>query len=136
MECSGILYAASVFAYLIIQRQPALQRARLAESAFQDVTLERVQLVGIDAIRDVLAEFVLRRLLAQPQPLNRVERRHHGFGFGVLLLSAGLQERFAAAASGFSGAGQGMLSRLTLRLRSNRGGVVAANTVFSLARVS
>ncbi len=35
-------------------------------------------------------------------------------GFGVLLLSAGLQERFAAAASGFSGAGQGMLSRLTL----------------------
>jgi len=35
-------------------------------------------------------------------------------GFGVLLLSAGLQERFAAAASGFSSAGQGMLSRLTL----------------------
>lgn len=35
-------------------------------------------------------------------------------GFGVLLLSAGLQERFAVAASGFSGAGQGMLSRLTL----------------------
>lgn len=35
-------------------------------------------------------------------------------GFGVLLLSTGLQERFTAAASGASSAGQGMLSRLTL----------------------
>ncbi len=35
-------------------------------------------------------------------------------GFGVLLLSTGLQERFAVAASGASSAGQGMLSRLTL----------------------
>lgn len=33
-------------------------------------------------------------------------------GFGVLLLSAGLQERFALAASGLSGAGQGMLARV------------------------
>ncbi len=33
--------------------------------------------------------------------------------FGVLLLSTGLQERFAMAASGASSAGQGMLSRLT-----------------------
>jgi cytochrome c biogenesis protein CcdA len=36
------------------------------------------------------------------------------FGFGVLLLSSGLQERFAVAASGASSAGQDMLSRLTL----------------------
>ena len=35
-------------------------------------------------------------------------------GFGVLLLSTGLQERFAVAASGASSIGQGMLSRLTL----------------------
>ncbi len=35
-------------------------------------------------------------------------------GFGVLLLSTGLQERFAVAASGASSAGQSMLSRLTL----------------------
>ncbi len=35
-------------------------------------------------------------------------------GFGVLLLSTGLQERFAVAASGASSVGQGMLSRLTL----------------------
>ena len=35
-------------------------------------------------------------------------------GFGVLLLSTGLQERFALAASGASSVGQGMLSRLTL----------------------
>jgi cytochrome c-type biogenesis protein len=35
-------------------------------------------------------------------------------GFGVLLLSTGLQERFAVAASGASSAGQGLLSRLTL----------------------
>lgn len=35
-------------------------------------------------------------------------------GFGVLLLSSTFQERFAAAASGASNAGQGMLSRLTL----------------------
>jgi cytochrome c-type biogenesis protein len=35
-------------------------------------------------------------------------------GFGVLLLSSGLQERFAVAASGASSIGQGMLSRLTL----------------------
>ena len=35
-------------------------------------------------------------------------------GFGVLLLSSGLQERFAVAASGASSAGQGMLARLTL----------------------
>ncbi len=34
--------------------------------------------------------------------------------FGVLLLSSGLQERFALAASGASSIGQGMLSRLTL----------------------
>ncbi len=34
--------------------------------------------------------------------------------FGMLLLSAQLQERFALAASGVSGAGQGLLSRLTL----------------------
>ncbi|MDP2811550.1 MAG: cytochrome c biogenesis CcdA family protein [Rhodocyclaceae bacterium] len=34
--------------------------------------------------------------------------------FGVLLLSARMQERFALAASGVSGAGQGLLSRLTL----------------------
>lgn len=34
--------------------------------------------------------------------------------FGILLLSARLQERFALAASGVSGAGQGLLSRLTL----------------------
>jgi len=34
--------------------------------------------------------------------------------FGVLLLSARLQERFALAASGVSGAGQGVLSRFTL----------------------
>lgn len=34
--------------------------------------------------------------------------------FGILLLSARLQERFALAASGFSGAGQGLLGRLTL----------------------
>ncbi|MDP1635448.1 MAG: cytochrome c biogenesis protein CcdA [Gallionellaceae bacterium] len=34
--------------------------------------------------------------------------------FGMLLLSARLQERFALAASGVSGAGQGLLSRLTL----------------------
>lgn len=33
---------------------------------------------------------------------------------GILLLSARLQERFALAASGVSGAGQGLLSRLTL----------------------
>jgi cytochrome c biogenesis protein CcdA len=36
------------------------------------------------------------------------------FGFGVLLLSSGLQERFAVAASGASSAGQGMLARMTL----------------------
>ncbi|MBI4757150.1 MAG: cytochrome c biogenesis protein CcdA [Betaproteobacteria bacterium] len=35
-------------------------------------------------------------------------------GFGILLLSARLQERFAAAASGVSGAGQAMLSGVTL----------------------
>lgn len=35
-------------------------------------------------------------------------------GFGVLLLSATLQERFAVAAAGLSGAGQGMLSRVRL----------------------
>ncbi len=35
-------------------------------------------------------------------------------GFGVLLLSNGLQERFAVVASGASSAGQGMLSHLTL----------------------
>jgi cytochrome c biogenesis protein CcdA len=35
-------------------------------------------------------------------------------GFGVLLLSSGLQERFAVAASGVSSAGQGVLARLTL----------------------
>lgn len=35
-------------------------------------------------------------------------------GFGVLLLSTGLQERFAVAASGASSVGQGMLARLTL----------------------
>ena len=35
-------------------------------------------------------------------------------GFGVLLLSSGLQERFAAVAFGVSSAGQGLLSRLTL----------------------
>ncbi len=35
-------------------------------------------------------------------------------GFGILLLSPRLQERFALAASGVSGAGQGLLSRLTL----------------------
>ena len=35
-------------------------------------------------------------------------------GFGVLLLSAGLQERFAVAASGASSVGKGLLSRLTL----------------------
>lgn len=35
-------------------------------------------------------------------------------GFGVLLLSSGLQQRFAVAASGASSAGQGMLARLTL----------------------
>jgi len=35
-------------------------------------------------------------------------------GFGVLLLSSTLQERFAVAASGASSAGQGMLARLTL----------------------
>lgn len=35
-------------------------------------------------------------------------------GFGVLLLSTTLQERFAVAASGASSAGQGMLSRVTL----------------------
>jgi len=35
-------------------------------------------------------------------------------GFGVLLLSTGLQERFALAASGVSSVGQSMLSRLTL----------------------
>ena len=35
-------------------------------------------------------------------------------GFGVLLLSTGMQERFAVAASGASSVGQGMLSRLTL----------------------
>ena len=35
-------------------------------------------------------------------------------GFGVLLLSTGLQERLAGAASGASSAGYGMLSRLTL----------------------
>lgn len=35
-------------------------------------------------------------------------------GFGVLLLSSTLQERFAAAASGVSGAGQGLLARVTL----------------------
>lgn len=34
--------------------------------------------------------------------------------FGMLLLSSQLQERFALAASGVSGAGQGVLSRLTL----------------------
>lgn len=34
--------------------------------------------------------------------------------FGVILLSARLQERFAAATSGVSGAGNAMLSRLTL----------------------
>jgi len=36
------------------------------------------------------------------------------FGFGVLLLSSGLQERFAVAASGASSAGQGLLARMTL----------------------
>lgn len=35
-------------------------------------------------------------------------------GFGVLLLSTGLQERFAVAASGASSAGQGLLARMTL----------------------
>lgn len=35
-------------------------------------------------------------------------------GFGVLLLSTGLQERFAVAASGVSSAGQDLLARLTL----------------------
>ncbi len=35
-------------------------------------------------------------------------------GFAALLLSTGLQERFAVAASGASSVGQGMLSRLTL----------------------
>ena len=35
-------------------------------------------------------------------------------GFGVLLLSAGLQERFAVAAAGISGAGQGILARVPL----------------------
>jgi len=35
-------------------------------------------------------------------------------GFGVLLLSTGLQERFAIAASGASSAGQGLLARVTL----------------------
>lgn len=35
-------------------------------------------------------------------------------GFGLLLLSTGLQERFAVAASGASSAGQGMLARVTL----------------------
>lgn len=34
--------------------------------------------------------------------------------FGMLLLSSQLQERFALAASGVSGAGQGLLSRLTI----------------------
>lgn len=34
--------------------------------------------------------------------------------FGVLLLSSQLQERFALAASGVSGAGQGLLARITL----------------------
>ncbi|HMV21444.1 MAG: cytochrome c biogenesis protein CcdA [Betaproteobacteria bacterium] len=34
--------------------------------------------------------------------------------FGILLLSSRLQERFAAAASGVSGAGQNLLSRVTL----------------------
>lgn len=34
--------------------------------------------------------------------------------FGILLLSSRLQERFSLAASGFSGAGQGLLARLTL----------------------
>lgn len=34
--------------------------------------------------------------------------------FGVLLLSSGLQQRFALAASGVSGAGQDLLSRVTL----------------------
>ena len=35
-------------------------------------------------------------------------------GFGLLLLSSGLQQRFAVAASGASSAGQGLLARLTL----------------------
>jgi cytochrome c biogenesis protein CcdA len=35
-------------------------------------------------------------------------------GFGVLLLSSGLQERFAVAASSVSSAGHGMLTRMTL----------------------
>lgn len=35
-------------------------------------------------------------------------------GFGILLLSSRLQERFAVAASGMSGAGNNLLSRITL----------------------
>ena len=41
-------------------------------------------------------------------------------GFGVLLLSTGLQERFAVAASGASSVGQGMLARLTLDVLSGQ----------------